>query len=68
MVFNPQKMYSEDDPLPRWYMKRSLNTKRGAGCCSAEAIAFHYVSAEELAEKTPVFKDGVWSWTQRKEY
>ena len=68
MVFNPQKMYSGDDPLPRWYMKRSLNTKRGAGCCSAEAIAFHYVSAEELAEKTPVFKDGVWSWTQRKEY
>ena len=71
MVLNSHDMYSEGenhDRLPRWYMKRSLNTKKGSGCCSAEAIAFHYVSAEDLAEKIPVFKDGKWSWTWKNEY
>lgn len=71
MVLNSHDMYSEGenhDQLPRWYMKRSLNTKKGSGCCSAEAIAFHYVSAEDLAEKIPVFKDGKWSWTWKSEY
>ena len=68
MVLNSHEMYDEGEPLPRWYMKRSLNTKKGSGCCSAEAIAFHRVSAEELAEKIPVFEDGKWSWTWRNKY
>ena len=68
MVLNSHEMYGEGDPLPRWYMKRSLNMKKGSGCCSDEAIAFHYVSAEELVEKIPVFKDREWSWTWKNEY
>uniref|UniRef100_A0A7S0KEI9 Hexosyltransferase n=1 Tax=Ostreococcus mediterraneus TaxID=1486918 RepID=A0A7S0KEI9_9CHLO len=68
MVLSPQQMHSEaNSSLPSWYMGMSHNKKRGVGCCSMEAIAFHYVSTEELANKTLVFRRGEWSWTGRSQ-
>ena len=63
MVFSPQRMRAGSEGLPRWYVKRSLNAQQGPGCCSDEAISFHYVSTDELARARLVRARGAWSWT-----
>lgn len=67
MVLNPREMYNTH-ALPQWYIDLSFNKQTGADCCSTEAIAFHYISTDELAQKMLVLKEGVWSWTRRTEY
>jgi hypothetical protein len=59
MSFDPTFM--SHGPLPRWYKTFSQNKIIGKGCCSSEAIAFHYVSPENQSRNL-VFRDGYWSW------
>lgn len=64
MVFNPESLHS-DQELPGWYKTFSFNTFVGPGCCSDEAIAFHYTSVDQLSDKEPLFSHGEWTWKQK---
>lgn len=67
MVLSPHTMqYGETSgKLPKWYLHFSQNKIMGKGCCSADAIAFHYVSLSEMRFKELVFSEGVWAWQRR---
>lgn len=62
MVLNPEAMLSSAASLPGWYVQMSLNKVKGHGCCSAEAVAFHYTALEQLTDKTLVCEEGEWLW------
>lgn len=61
MVLNPESMLSTAT-LPDWYMQMSLNEEKGQDCCSAEAVAFHYTTLEQLTRRTLIRANGEWSW------
>ena len=62
MVLRLDAVINRSTPLPAWYRKLSLNQKIGPGCCSSEAVAFHYVSVEDMTTKELIFLDGTWKW------
>jgi len=63
MVLSPDTMRlgGEDGELPYWYKQFSMNIKKGPGCCSAEAVAFHYVTVTEL-QRNLAFHNSTWTW------
>lgn len=65
MVLNPDTLRSSAGPLPEWYTLMSKNRELGKACCSAEAIAFHYVTEEQLLWQVPVLVHGEWVWLNR---
>jgi len=63
MVLSPDVMRlgGSNSGFPKWYLRYSANTKLGPGCCSTEAIAFHYVSLAELSLRL-IFANDTWLW------
>jgi len=59
MSFDPATMLQ--GPLPLWYKAFSQNKIVGKGCCSSQAIAFHYVSPANQSRNL-VYKHGYWDW------
>ena len=59
MVFNPETM-RQDAPFPDWYERYSFNLQKAPGCCSAEAISFHYVKPHQMHHRLSLV-GGVWS-------
>ena len=60
MVFSPSEMYDTAKPFQDWYYNFSFNTKKGPGCCSSRAVAFHQVSVDELRLNDLVFRQNSW--------
>lgn len=50
-----------------WYRQMSFNLKRGPGCCSPEAIAFHYEDLGSRLNDKLVFQDEVWQFLPKNE-
>ena len=69
MVFSPDFMLNgQNGKLPPWYISFSANKILGKGCCSEEAIAFHYVRPENQGRRL-IFQKGIWQFeTQYWDY
>lgn len=70
MVFNPDMMRlgQADGQLPSWYYKFSKNKIVGKGCCSTNAVAFHYVTIQQLQSQVLVLHDGEWYWSNQTDW
>ena len=65
MVLSPDMLHSGAGPLPQWYLVMSKNKEIVKACCSSEAIAFHYVTTEQLLWQAPVLENGECVWLNR---
>ena len=51
-----------------WYYIFSKNKIVGKGCCSTNAVAFHYVTTQQLQSQVLVLHDGEWYWSNQTDW